>query len=66
VPSLARSEVFKAFTDLVGKPYTFWAALLLLIRVFLSPFEKEYKAIYWSPGTLSLKQGAGGEGRHLR
>lgn len=49
VPSLARSKVSRALPDLIGKPYTIWAALFLLVRVFLSPFEKEYKAIYWPP-----------------
>ncbi len=49
VPSLARSEVSRALTDLIGKPYTIWAALLLLVWVFLSPFEKKHKAIYWPP-----------------
>lgn len=32
--------------DLVGKPNTFRATLLLLVRIFFSPLEKENETVY--------------------
>ncbi|KAL8810128.1 MAG: hypothetical protein Q9200_002835 [Gallowayella weberi] len=47
---------------LICKPNAFGAARFLLIRVLLTPFEQEYKAIDWaSERKVSAKQEEGEE-----